>query len=431
MSELDILKDLETEVGSSRDAALEQFLDLTRRPGEHDHTILRESVAIISRCALEAPNVSPTTRHLALRCINNIFCLSKPTRQLFVDLGFPKALIELMQSDDADDVSLSMRLMLLCSVDTTIDLTPYFEGGNLAEIININISRHARDAFSPSIAPTLNLLSTIGANRKYESQTHRFLDSLPPILEMLEKAAIPSPPLSSPVSLLISSLLAIPFNEELPTSIVDKLVDILDLALPTNLDNGEDTDSTVSPLMALLLRAASQPVTKIHLHSRMIASDHDRTTILGRGDSIPHRLIRLSTEITAPNLKQLTALLLFKLSDENPRQLIDNVGYGYGVGILQSTNTPFSPDDLGTGQMAMGSSNINPITGQMVAAETAASQPDLAEMTQEEKEREAERLFVLFERLRRTGVVNIENPVAMSSGHIEELHDDSSDDTNS
>ncbi|KAH7132778.1 guanine nucleotide exchange factor [Dactylonectria macrodidyma] len=399
MSEMDILKKLETEVGSSRDAALEQFLNLTRRREEHDHTILRESIAIIGRCAFEAPNVSPATRHLALRCINNVFCLSPPTRQLFVDSGFPEALLELMQqSNDADDVSLSMRLMLLCSVDTTLDLTPHFEGGNLAQIININISHHARDAFEPSLVPTLNLLSTLGANRKYESQTYRFLDSLPPILETLKKAAIPSPPLSPLVSLLISSLLAIPFDQELPSSIVDKLVDILDLALPTNLDNGEDADSTVSPLMALLLRTTSQPGTKLRLRARMIASDHDRTTVLGRGDSLPHRLIRLSAEITAPNLKQLAALLLFKLSDEDPRQLITNVGYGYGVGILQSTNTPFSPEDLETGQMAMGRSNVNPITGQMVAAETAASQPDLAEMTQEEKEREAERLFVLFER---------------------------------
>jgi hypothetical protein len=48
--------------------------------------------------------------------------------------------------------------------------------------------------------------------------------------------------------------------------------------------------------------------------------------------------------------------------------------------------------------MAMGESNVNPITGQRVHAEAADSRPALAEMTQEEKEREAERLFVLFER---------------------------------
>jgi hypothetical protein len=47
-------------------------------------------------------------------------------------------------------------------------------------------------------------------------------------------------------------------------------------------------------------------------------------------------------------------------------------------------------------------------------------------MTQEEKEREAERLFVLFERLKATGVMDVVNPVeqAYRSGRIQELSDD-------
>ncbi|KAL5866316.1 hypothetical protein ACKVWC_011497 [Pyricularia oryzae] len=48
-------------------------------------------------------------------------------------------------------------------------------------------------------------------------------------------------------------------------------------------------------------------------------------------------------------------------------------------------------------------------------------------MTQAEKEREAERLFVLFERLRATGMVDVENPVAVAaaSGRIQELSESS------
>ena len=46
------------------------------------------------------------------------------------------------------------------------------------------------------------------------------------------------------------------------------------------------------------------------------------------------------------------------------------------------------------------------------------------EMTDEEKEREAERLFVLFERLQNLGV-GVENPVRafQQSGRFEELND--------
>lgn len=70
--------------------------------------------------------------------------------------------------------------------------------------------------------------------------------------------------------------------------------------------------------------------------------------------------------------------------------------------------------------------DINPITGQYVSSE---KQPDFKDMTDEEKEREAERLFVLFERLKKTGIIDVENPIAKamqeSQGRFEEI--DSSD----
>jgi hypothetical protein len=48
---------------------------------------------------------------------------------------------------------------------------------------------------------------------------------------------------------------------------------------------------------------------------------------------------------------------------------------------------------------------INPITGTYY--DDAISQ-ELANMTDEEKEREAERLFVLFDRLNKTGVMKVD-----------------------
>ena len=59
------------------------------------------------------------------------------------------------------------------------------------------------------------------------------------------------------------------------------------------------------------------------------------------------------------------------------------------------------------------------MTGQRFDAESA---PQISEMTEEEKEIEAEKLFVLFERMRRLGI-GVENPVraAQQSGKFEEL----------
>jgi hypothetical protein len=63
---------------------------------------------------------------------------------------------------------------------------------------------------------------------------------------------------------------------------------------------------------------------------------------------------------------------------------------------------------------------VNPITGQRLDAESEG--PDLSQMTDEEKEREAERLYVLFERMRSLGI-GVENPVRafQQSGRFEEL----------
>jgi len=71
--------------------------------------------------------------------------------------------------------------------------------------------------------------------------------------------------------------------------------------------------------------------------------------------------------------------------------------------------------------------DINPITGQRWDAEPKDNEPP---MKQEQKEREAERLFILFERARATGIINVENPIvqALREGRLEELPDDSDSD---
>lgn len=122
-----------------------------------------------------------------------------------------------------------------------------------------------------------------------------------------------------------------------------------------------------------------------------------------------------------------------------------NIGYGYAAGFLQLNSLPVpsgalygnpeGEDDANGMNSGMESLDVNTITGQ---ARDMEPNIDIPEMTDEEKEREAERLFVLFERsvlasfrlssltlsrLRATGVINIENPVAqaMREGRFEEL----------
>jgi Guanine nucleotide exchange factor synembryn len=88
--------------------------------------------------------------------------------------------------------------------------------------------------------------------------------------------------------------------------------------------------------------------------------------------------------------------------------LISQVGYGNVAGFLFNKGIVTGPPSSGeaSGPSDSSGAQINPITG--------AIQEERAEieMTEEEREREAERLFVLFDRLERTGAVPPEaNPV--------------------
>ncbi len=63
--------------------------------------------------------------------------------------------------------------------------------------------------------------------------------------------------------------------------------------------------------------------------------------------------------------------------------------------------------------------SVNPITGEYETVE----EEEISKMSEEEKEREAERLFVLFDRLNRTGVVQARHPMAAAQeqGRFEEI----------
>lgn len=105
-------------------------------------------------------------------------------------------------------------------------------------------------------------------------------------------------------------------------------------------------------------------------------------------------------------------------------RLVFHLGYGNAAGFLFTNNLlgqmqqaiqNFSSshmnedqDDLSSDEEAMcdeRSRGINPVTGIPFAQNTASD-----EMTEEEKEAEAERLIQLFDRIERTGVMKVYRP---------------------
>lgn len=103
--------------------------------------------------------------------------------------------------------------------------------------------------------------------------------------------------------------------------------------------------------------------------------------------------------------------------------LTAQIGYGNAAGYLFNRGLlappPAASDTSGAADSASSlQPGINPITG-MVEQERAPG----PEMTDEEKEREAEKLFVLFERLEKAG--GMENPIkkAMREGKLEKYEE--------
>ena len=166
------------------------------------------------------------------------------------------------------------------------------------------------------------------------------------------------------------------------------------------------------------------------MQKRLLPDEKDRDLPIGQSNSLSSHLLRLSSSPTAPMLREIIQSFMFELSDNDVHKFVHNVGYGFAAGYLASHNIPFPASAQGgMNTSSMGQEvPVNPITGQRLDKEPVGEGP---EMTKEEKEREAERLFVLFQRLKATGVVDVQNPVAqaMQEGRLDEHRVEELDDS--
>ena len=281
----------------------------------------------------------------------------------------------------------------------------------------------------------------------YPDRKSSFTPILPQILMILYRTHLEPNPLQPPVNYLINALLNFDlpgclektvdddpvestplFPSSHPTGHTQRLISILDLAVRN--EKEEVLETTAIPLLTLLRRVneIAPPYVQEYMSKELLPSDSERDQPLGRSDSLASRLLKLSTTPVAPNLKEGVSSLLFELSSKDAATFVRNVGYGYAAGYLMTHNIPVpaslnaSEGDAGEKVTTIGGREINPITGQRRDMEPP--DPGL-EMTDEEKEREAEKLFVLFERLKATGVMSATNPVEQASreGRLEEVDD--------
>ncbi|KAK0657233.1 guanine nucleotide exchange factor [Cercophora newfieldiana] len=432
-----------------RDSALEELKIYGRDPWNSDPIFTKEGVETLTRHAFKNP-LSTTSRN-ALRVLCNAMLLKPETRQRFVDLGFEAQACELLKIDDRDDEFLVSRLLLFTTYGTTINLQKLVDEYALASSIIENLSRHAKrvtnQAASTSAANPMNEMALVESLKLLFNITSlcKTVDSspaVPPLITLLSKldVAPQQAPLSPPLGQIVNALMnanlesedakASLYPEEIAGSVTEKLIQLLDLSMKVYSDN--DLETAVSPLVCLISRIHEHapPSTRDFIRKKLLPTEEDRQGVLGQGDNLPARLLQNWTNVLAPQLRTAIAEVFFDMSDKDATKFIENVGYGFASGFLFQRNIPV-PEYLKDGQSmgdvsGSGGRAVNPITGQFLDAEGVS---ELPEMTDEEKEREAERLFVLFERLNQLGVISVQNPLqqAVQEGRFEELPDDAED----
>jgi hypothetical protein len=217
------------------------------------------------------------------------------------------------------------------------------------------------------------------------------------------KTSAGDPPLKQPVAAAINALLNSDFFSETwknsafpqpdPTVHVSMLISILIAAFEKYPDSS--LNKLALPLTALIhkMYSVGPPQVKELVKQKLLPSDADRNQVLGKGTSFSARLLRLTNTPSTPNLGESISILLYALSDNDAEKFVHNVGLGYGAGYLMKKGIPLPTAAKETGDAS--GADINPITGQRRDAEVEDTMPP---MTDEEKEQEAEKLFVLFER---------------------------------
>ncbi|KAI1374284.1 guanine nucleotide exchange factor [Hypoxylon crocopeplum] len=424
-----------------RDSALEELKIYGRDPRDADPIFTKEGIETLTRHAFNSP--SSTTSRNALRVLCNALLLKQETRQMFVDLGYEAKACSKLKSDNRDDEFLVSRILFLTTYGTNTNLVELIDKHHLADAIRKNLERHAKhrtvtsSATDPmedmALTETLKLLFNISHYCK--DRISSFTAAIPHIVTILCKGSFPSQkPLDPPTGSLVNTLLNLDigakdiqaslYPQSDPNLLASHLIDLLTRSM---IAYGNDLEVSVTPLVGVIRAIhehAPEDVRKF-IREQLLPTEADRTEALGRTDSLPSWLLKNSTNPVAPQLRETISNLFFDMSDNDASTFVENVGYGFASGFLFNRNLPVPQNASEAFSTARSGPNrpVNPITGQFLDAER---RPEGPEMTEAEREREAERLFVLFERLRANGVISAENPVrtAVQEGRFEELPDD-------
>ncbi|EED16476.1 conserved hypothetical protein [Talaromyces stipitatus ATCC 10500] len=376
----------------------------------------KNGIALLTKYGLDGE--TQDIRRAALRTIANALLLKEEMRQVFVDTGCVGRLAEKLKTESSEDEMIVARILFLTTYNTDLSFKTLITEHSLGENINYQITRHAKQlpkSGKKTLAGTdesaftevLKLLFNVG--KLNPDLADAFTQSTLYMLKTISRLDIPPQPLDGLIGHLINALSVLdltdkpgkfessPFFPKFNQNCnVDKLINVLDAAV--RYYQTDQLETRIVLLIQLLITIYEQAPEgpRKYMEWLLLPEDQDRSAPIGRSDTLSSKLLSLTTTPSV-HLKTAISELMFVLSGKSPEKLTKNIGYGFASGLLASRGIQISQ---GSGEAFASNQSdtnpaFNPITGQRWDAEPQDTGPA---MTQEEKEREAERLFVLFER---------------------------------
>ncbi|KIY61996.1 hypothetical protein CYLTODRAFT_494944 [Cylindrobasidium torrendii FP15055 ss-10] len=265
---------------------------------------------------------------------------------------------------------------------------------------------HSRAASSSSGSPQLVNVGESGSPPRAST-----LDRALHVLQGRRNSRSPSPHphITGDVLLRAYDLLEVTFAHYFPGDID---VDDISVRRRPKEEKLDDTlDDIGAPLILLITRLclSDEAGARTRLRDWLLPADLDRSSPLEQRADTLGRCIRLLSSVYHARLKDSVGEMLFAIANQDPSTLSAMVGYGNVAGFLFNKGILSAPPPPTTDGVDIGSSDgraINPITGNTMP------QPEPEEMTEEEKEAEMDKLFVLFDRLEKVGALpKDQNPI--------------------
>ncbi|XP_014829008.1 PREDICTED: synembryn-A-like [Poecilia mexicana] len=212
----------------------------------------------------------------------------------------------------------------------------------------------------------------------------------------------------------LNVLLTVPLEPESKQSLGVNMdcVHTLLTFMERRLEAGDRVKEKLTPILNLLTESCrAHRETRLYIRKHILPPLRDVSHRPEDGDTVKSRLVRLMTHLDT-DLKHCAADLLFVLCKENVRRFVKYTGYGNAAGLLATrgllggqravSDAQYSSDsDSDTEEYRQMKDRINPVTGRVEAEQ---SNP-MEGMTEEEKEEEAKRLIMLFNKLSKENII--------------------------